>query len=108
MPLNPHAPEFVPIYSQIVYPPQMFILYATELGKRYLTYDCVHKFIVCAQSELAARMIAQAQGRDEVHFQTDRYNSEGSPFWTDSNLTNCVLLSEWNTEGVVIQEFRSG
>ena len=85
-----------------------FLLYPTEVGQRFISYDCARKFLVSAQNEQSARVIAQAEGGYEVHFQTLKYNADGMPFWTDPTLTACVPLVACGTEGVVIRDFWHG
>ena len=64
-------------------------------------FDKAFGFVICAETEARARMIASENGGKE----NPTYNKpDGSP-WLDPTLSTCIPLRAGDTEAVVIQDF---
>lgn len=62
-------------------------------------YNKAFGFVVCADNETDARMLATAQAGDEVH-----YNPTA---WTDPRLSTCVELTADSPAGVIARDFHA-
>lgn len=61
-------------------------------------YDKAFGFVICAETEKAARGLAQENGGDET--------CDGNPAWTDAHYSTCEPLSKHNHKtGVILQDF---
>ena len=65
-------------------------------------YDCSWGFVIRATTEDRARVIAQANGGDEIGLKKDK------PIWTDPTITTCVELVPEGDEGIVLEDFHAG
>ncbi len=64
-------------------------------------YDKCHGFVIAATSEEQARIIADAAAGDENGFRNVKHP------WLDPKQSTCVLMSEVDRTGVIIQDFRA-
>lgn len=57
--------------------------------------DCVEAFVIRADSESEARVIAATQPGDE-----------GADFWKDPTRSSCEIVSSWGLSEVIVRHFR--
>lgn len=69
----------------------------SEAGPWSPWYDKAFGFVVRAESEAAARTLADPNGGDE--------NRGGRNVWLDQSLSTCVELTSDGAAGVVMQDF---
>lgn len=67
-------------------------------------YDVAVGFVVRAETETAARELAQARGGDEV----DGEDRRSRPMWTDPTMTTCVPLKDEGEAMVILRDFVAG
>tara|TARA_Y100000034_G_C6687497_1_gene302561 strand:- start:118 stop:384 length:267 start_codon:yes stop_codon:yes gene_type:complete len=66
-------------------------------------YDKAFGFVVCAETEEKARMIAQLNGGTEVGFEARK-----DPAWTDPTQSTCRELTAESEEiGLILRDFAS-
>lgn len=72
-------------------------LFKLKLTSKAINYDYTDSFVIRANDERGARIIASQESGDE-----------GAESWLDPRFSTCSLLSQHGPDGVVISSFNAG
>jgi hypothetical protein len=74
----------------------------------HVNWDCAIGFVVAAETEAEARMLAQKSGGDETNHEKQNFDKT-FPAWLESKYSTCEELTASNvTAGVVMCDFNAG